>query len=162
MASDLLHRPTIWTRFLSISTVSHSFEFRLGVVGLLLCFSDLCGMSLIDFSGFRQNQKLVGVVVVETTSAHLVPQPVAEIGAVEDASQAVVLGGWNRIKLMVVATSATDRQTKYGSSDRINLLVNVVHYIANFESLIDVLHTERQKTSGDKLLFPLFLGICGQ
>ncbi len=51
-------------------------------------------------------RSMVGVVVVQAAAAHLVPHAGAQVGAVEDAGQGVVVGRRDRVELVVVAAGA--------------------------------------------------------
>ena len=54
------------------------------------------------------------------------------MAAREDAIQAVIVVGRNRIELVVVAASATDGQAEQPAADDIDLVVDVVMYIVEF------------------------------
>ena len=93
----------------------------------------------------RACSSIVGVVVVQPAAAHLVPQAGAEVGAAEDAGQGVIVGGRDRVELVVVAAGAARRQRQHRPADRVDLLVDVVHDEADLEPLVDVLDAQRQE-----------------
>ena len=58
---------------------------------------------------------------------------------------------------MIVAPSTTGGDRQDRSADRIDLLVDVVHDVTDFESLVHVLDTDRQESRGNQLLIPLLV-----
>src|SRR5207245_148435 len=48
------------------------------------------------------------------------------IGAGKDSGQRIIVARWNRVKLMIVATSAGDGQTEKPPAERINPVVQLI------------------------------------
>ena len=48
-------------------------------------------------------------------------------GTFEDTSQSVIVGGFNRIKLMIMTPGTPQRQAEYGTTESVDLLVDDVH-----------------------------------
>ena len=92
------------------------------------------------------------VEVIETAAPHLVAERGTHVGAAEDSGQRVIVGRRNRLELVVVAAGATGRQGEDRAGHRVDLLVDVVHDVADLESLVDVLHSQCQKAGGDQML----------
>ncbi len=73
----------------------------------------------------------------------------------EDAGQGVIVGGRDRVELVIVAAGTARRQGQHRAADGVDLLVDVVHDEPDLETLVDVLDAQGQEPGRDQLLVPL-------
>ena len=67
----------------------------------------------------------------------------------EDSGERIIIGRRNRIELVIVASSASQRETHEGSADRIDLFVDDVHL--HFYGIVFCQHfgTERKESGSN-------------
>src|SRR5262245_35438251 len=90
-----------------------------------------------------------------------IPQPREKPGADEDPGDTVVIGGGDRVELMIVAARAAYGEAKESAAGDADLLVDGVHAEhvgVDFELIV---RTDRQEAGGDILLSALRI-VCGR
>ncbi len=139
-----LFRFAIGIRFQSLGSAFDFFPGLLGICNFILKLGML-------FIGHLRNHTLkldqiIRHIVSQSASAHQISQPGGIFGAGEYPRKRVVIGLWDGIKFMIMASSATYGQTKHGTGHHINLLIHIIHDESCFEALVHILDTQGKKT----------------
>ena len=83
---------------------------------------------------------------------------VHRFGALEDPGQSVIVGGGNRIKLVIVASSTSEGHPKKDTTDGIDLLVDDVHAHLRHVHLGQYFRADRKKTGCNQALLAFSIG----
>ena len=122
-------------------------EFLFGFLDLLFVVfrGDMHGV------GIRADRKQIGRVV----AVLLLDRAVPRLGAQKDPRQRIVVLGWNRVELVIVATGTADGHCQRRAKDGVNLVVDDVHPKLRSAGVVS-LGTKCQQARSDSSRFDRF------